>query len=222
MICMTRWEWVVKVLSESAKEKLPEVYKKWLYDNVLKKNVRVNVESCICNKLEWTDNHKGVFFVQDDKTYLERKYIDSAKSALVLVKCFYDVKNYYYSVYWYNPDIEICENTSKRREGTCKVRRFNLPTYEEWLEKDNKVEVLLGAYRVEIRTFWLDGGCMETIFHMTPYNGVEVNVYTDKLFSSYFNYMLGITLKEWYDSTVATFYDFWEQYINAMYLEPDV
>ena len=219
---MTRWEWVVKVLSENAKEEMPEVYKKWLADNVLSRNIRVNVEDCVCNKLEWTDNHKDVFFVQDGKTYFEKKLIDSTKTALVLVQYFYDVKDSYYLVYWYKPAFEVYENTSKKEKISYKVRRFSLPTYKEWQEKDKNVEIILGAYRVEIRMFCLDGGYMETVFHMQPYNGIELNVYAEKIFSSYFNIALGISLKQWYESTVETFYDFWEQYINAMYLESDI
>ena len=219
---MTRWEWVVKVLSDNAKEEMPEVYKKWLYDNVLRKNVRVNVESCICNELEWTDNYKGVFFVQDDKTYFEKELIDSTKPALVLVQYFYDVKDSYYLVYWYNPDVEVCENTLNKEKVACNVKQFKLPTFEEWQENGKKIEVFLGAYRVEIRMFCLDGGYTECVFSMIPYDGVGVNVYAEKIFSSYFNLALGISLKQWYDSTVETFYDFWEQYVNTSYIESNV
>lgn len=223
---MTRREWVVKVLSESAKEALPRVYKVWLFENVIRKNIRVNVEDCVCNELAWTDEHKGVFFVQEEKIALGKEFIDTSKPALVLVPLIcYDVKNPCYFVCWYNPNIQVCKNTSKLEKVAYKVRRFNLPTYEEWKERNHKAEVNLGAYRVEIRTFCWGNGYTEYDFAMALSNCNVLNVFTEKLFSSSFKHVYEDGedgLKNWYDSTVATFYDFWEQYINAMYLEPDV
>jgi len=224
---MTRWEWVVKVLSENAKEKLPGVYKKWLFDNVVKRNIRVCVEECVCNELEWTNKftHKGIFFIQDEKTYLGKEFVDSSKPALVLVPYFYDVKNPCYLVYWYNPNIEVSKNNSREEKVAYKVRRFNLPTFEEWKKKNYEVEMVLGAYKVEIGKFsWSNSGARYA-FAMSLSNCNPHNIYTNKLFSGLFDYEYKDdinNLKNWYDSTVATFYDFWEQYINTMYLEPDV
>ncbi len=224
---MTRWEWVIKALSESAKEELPRVYKLWLFENVVRKNIRVCVEECVCNELEWTNKytHKGIFFVQDEKIALGKEFVDSSKPALVLVPYFYDVKNPCYLVYWYNPNIKVCKNTSKAEKVTYKVRRFNLPTFEEWKQKNKGVEIVLGAYRVEIRTIAWGDGYTKYGFAMALSNCNAHNIYTDRLFSSEFKYEYQAGedgLMQWYDSTVATFYDFWNQYINAMYLEPDV
>ncbi len=224
---MTRWEWVVKVLSESAKEELPRVYKQWLFDNVVKRNIRVCVEKCVCNELEWTNKytHKGIFFVQDEKTHLGKEFIDSSKPALVLVPYFYDVKNPCYLVYWYNPNIEVCENTSKAEKIAYKVRRFNLPTFDEWQRRGRNVEIDLGAYRVGIsRGGWRDG-YTDYVFCMSLSNSSPFSVFTNRLFSCHFEHRTGDEdniLKQWYDGTVDAFHDFWEQYINAMYLEPDV
>ena len=224
---MTRWEWVVKVLSESAKVELPGIYKRWLFDNVVSRNIRVNVDDCVCNELEWTDKYrlKGVRFIQDGEFHCSRKCIYVSKPALVLVTQCYDGLNQCELVYWYNPDIEVSKNTSKAEKVAYKVRRFNLPTFEEWKQKNNSVEITLGAYRVEIRAFCWGNGYTEYAFAMALSNCNALNVYTDKLFSSRFKYEYEtgeMGLKNWYDSTVATFYDFWEQHIKAMYFEPDV
>lgn len=224
---MTRWEWVVKVLSESAKEEIPRVYKLWLFENVVRKNIRVCVEECVCNELEWTNKftHKGIFFVQDENVHLGKDFVDTSKSALVLVPYFYDVKNPCYLVYWYNPNIEVSKNTSKAQKVAYKVRHFNLPTFEEWRQKNNEVEIVLGAYCVRIAKFSWNHSSVEYIFAMSLANRNPLNVYTDKLFNGKFEYKYEddiSELKRWYDSTVATFYDFWEQYINSLYLEPDV
>lgn len=224
---MTRWEWIVKVLSESANEKLPGVYKKWLFDNVVKKNIRVCVEECVCNELEWTNKFtlKGLFFVQDEKVVFGKEFIDCSKSALVLIPYFYDVKSPCYLVYWYNPNVDMSKTTTKSEKVTYKVRHFNFPTFEEWQKKNYEVEMVLGAYKVEIGKFsWSNSG-VRYAFAMSLSNCNPHNIYTDKLFSGSFEYEYDDDinkLKNWYDSTVATFCDFWEQYINAMYLEPDV
>ena len=222
---MTRLEWIIKVLSESANEKLPGEYKKWLFDNVVRKNLRVNVEDCVCNELEWTDEHKGVFFVQEGKTSLVREFVDTSKSALVLVPLVYDVQNCCYFVSWYNPSIKRCENTLKSEKIAHKVRHFKFPTFEEWQKKNYEVEMVLGAYKVEIGKFSWGDSSVRYAFAMSLSNCNPHNIYTNKLFSGLFDYEYKDDinkLKNWYDSTVATFYDFWERYINAMYLEPDV
>lgn len=222
---MTRLEWIIKVLSESANEKLPGVYKKWLFDNVVSKNIRVNVENCVCNELEWTDKYKGVFFVQEEKTVLSREFVDTAKPALVLVPLIYDVKNPCYFIYWYNPRICVSKKVVKAKKIVYKVRHFNFPTFEEWQKKNYEVEMVVGAYKVEVGKFsWSNSG-VRYAFAMSLSNCNPNNIYTDKLFSGLFDYEYKDDinkLKNWYDSTVATFYDFWEQYINALYLEPDV
>lgn len=224
---MTRWEWIVKVLSENAKEELPDVYRGWLFRNAIQKNIRVNVKDCVCNKLEWTDKYmiKGLRFIQDGEIHCARKRIYISKPALVLVPNFDDEKNPCYFVYWYNPNIEISENVSTYEKVAYKVRRFNLPTFEEWQKKKNEVKVNLGAYRVEIRPFCWGDGYTAYGFAMALSNCNALNVYTDKLFSSSFKHGYEADeneLKQWYDSTVATFHDFWEQYITGEYLLPEV
>ncbi len=224
---MTRWEWVIKVLSESAKEELPGVYKKWLFENVVSRNIRINVEDCVCNELEWTDKYrlKGLLFIQDGEIHLSRMCIYASKPALVLVTFCYDGVKPCEFVYWYNPNLKVCENTSKAEKVAYKIRHFNLPTFEEWNKKNNDIELILGAYRVEIRPYCWGNGYTEYAFAMALSNCNALNVYTDRLFSSWFKheYEAGEKgLEQWYDSTVATFYDFWERYINVMYLEPDV
>ena len=183
------------------------------------------MENCICNDLEWTDNNQGVLFVQDEEIVLRRDFIDVSKPALVLVQFVYDVKNPCYFVSWYDPGIEKCENTSKAEKVAHKVRHFKFPTFEEWQKKNYEIELVLGAYKVEIGKFsWSNSG-VRYAFAMSLSNCNPHNIYTDKLFSGLFEYEYKDDinkLKSWYDSTVATFYDFWEQYINAMYLEPDV
>lgn len=222
---MTRWEWIIKVLSESAKEDLPSVYKKWIFENVVNRNIRVNVADCVCNELEWTDKYISVCFIQDDEIHYSRKCIYNSKPALVLVRNCYDGVSPCELVYWYNPNIEVCKNTSTTDKIRHKVRRFSLPTFEEWRKKNYEVEMVLGAYKVEIGKFsWSDSG-VRYAFAMSLSNCNPHNIYTNKLFSGLFDYEykddIG-KLKNWYESTVSTFYDFWEQYINAMYLEPDV
>ena len=222
---MTRLEWIIKVLSESANEKLPVEYKKWLFDNIVSRNIRVNVEDCVCNELEWTHKYKGTFFVQEEKTILGMEFVDTAKSALILVPLVYDLNTPCYFAYWYNPSIKMYKNTAKAEKVAHKVRHFNLPTFEEWQKKDYEVEVLLGAYKVEIGKFSWSSSGVRYAFAMSLSNCNPHNIYTDKLFSGLFDYEYKddiSKLKSWYDSTVATFYDFWEQYINAIYLEPDV
>lgn len=223
---MTRWEWVVKVLSENANEKLPGIYKRWLFGNVVSRNIRVNVEDCVCNQLDWTDKYilEGIRFIQDGEIHCSKKCIYSTKPALVLVPYFHDKENPYYLVYWYNPNIEVCKRDSKPEKVAYKIRRFNLPTFDEWQKRNNEVKVNFGAYRVEIRPICWGSGYTEYGFAMALSNCNALNVYTDKLFSSSFKYEYesgGNELKQWYDSTVATFYDFWYQYINTIYLEPN-
>ena len=109
---MTQLEWVIKVLSENAKEELPKVYKLWLFDNLTPKNIRVDVKDCVCNNLEWTDQEKTPFFVQEGEEFLSKCFIDDSRTALVLVPKLYEESNTYYLVYLYNPNIEISKSNS--------------------------------------------------------------------------------------------------------------
>jgi len=219
---MTHLEWVIKVLSENAKEELPKVYKLWLFDNLTQKNIRINVKECVCNELEWTDQYvmQGLFFVQEERMTFSRDFIDNSKTALVLIPMFYEVNVPYYLVYWYDPNIEISKSKSKAEMLGHKIRRLNLPTFEEWKSKNNEVTVELGAYRVEIRPFCWGAGCTKYGFAMSLANCNALNVYTERMFSSIFEHNGDVSkLKQWYDSTVSTFHDFWDEYISKLYLE---
>ena len=219
---MTRIDWLIKVLSESAKEELAKVYRLWLFENHIDKNIRVSVNDCLCNELEWTDQYKkeGLIFVQEERTALNRDFIDSSKPALVLIPKFYDANVSYYLVYWYNPNIEISKNNSNDEKLRCKIKHLDLPTFEEWKLNNNEATIQHGAYRVEIRAFCWGKGYAQYGFAMSLSNCNALNVFTNKLFSSFFeHYGDAIKLKQWYDSTVVTFNDFWEEYINELYIE---
>lgn len=222
---MTRLDWVIKVLTKNAKEELPKEYKLWLFDNINEKNIRVNVKECVCNELEWTNKYtmKGLFFVQEDRTFLSRELIDASKPALVLIPKSYEEKNSYYLVYWYNPNIEISKNKADDEKQSYKIKHFSLPTFEEWNSKNNEVTIQLGAYRVEIRPVCWGNGYTEYGFAMSLANCNALNVYTERFFCSLFEHDGNANkLKEWYDSTIATFNDFWDEYISELYFEPIV
>lgn len=222
---MTRLEWVIKVLSENAKEELPREYKLWLFDNLLPKNIRVNVKECVCNELEWTNQYvmEGLFFVQEDKVFFTEALIDIYKPALILIPKFYEEHVSYHLVYWYNPNIEISKNKADDEKQSYKIKRLSLPTFEEWNQKNNEVTIELGAYRVEICPFSWGKDYTEYGFAMSLSNCNALNIYTEKLFSGIFEYNGDKDkLKQWYDSTVATFHDFWDEYINDLYFESNV
>ncbi|MBQ8043537.1 MAG: hypothetical protein IJ272_05235 [Clostridia bacterium] len=219
---MTRAEWVIKVLSESAEQELPRAYRVWLHENVTSKNIRVCIEDCVCRELDWTNKygHKGVLYLQDDKLTLEKKDIDMSKQALVLMPYFFETSNPYYLVVWYNPAINKCENASKSNAGALNVKRFKIPTFEEWQQKNNDVQVILGAYRVEIRaTAWRNDSTLYG-FAMALANSNPHNIYTERLFCDRFRYEGDVQkLKEWYESTVEAFHDFWKNHIKSTYLQ---
>lgn len=221
---MTRAEWVIKVLTESAQQELPRVYRLWLYENVLPKNIRVCIEQCLCNELEWTDkyNHEGLIYIQDDKQTFEKDDIDISKQALLLLPYFFETSNPYYLVFWYNPETTKCENIPERKTGAMKLKKFNFPIFEEWQQKDNRVSVVLGAYRVEIRPIcWGDDGTLYG-FAVSLADRNPHNIYTEQLFCDRFRYKGNVkSLKQWYEDTIEAFQDFWENHIKSTYFEDD-
>ena len=222
---MTQLEWIIKVLSENAKQKLPKVYKLWLFDNLTQKNIRVNVNDCVCNELDWTNEYimDGLLFVQDDKEVRSLSLIDIYKPALVLVPKVYEKIFSYHLVYWYNPNIEVSKVKSKDKSLELKIKRLNIPTFDKWNQKNNEVTVTLGAYRVEIRPVCWGNGYTKYGFAMSLSNRNALNVYTDRMFSSVYDHGGDVNkLKQWYDSITATFHDFWDEYISELYFEPNV
>lgn len=219
---MTRWEWIVKVLSESAEQELPRVYRVWLHENVTTKNIRVRIGNCVCNELDWIRQYKErqVQYLQDDKWTFEKKDIDTSKQALVLVPYFNVQEGSYWLVHWYNPDIHKCKNISADKIGSAKVKYFNFPTFEEWQQKNNDVRVTLGAYRVEIRPIAWGNDSTLYGFAMALANSNPHNIYTEQLFCDSFRYEGDVQkLKEWYESTVEAFHDFWGNHIKSTYFQ---
>ena len=75
---MNRAKWIIKVLSESSRQELPEVYKEWLNDNVKSRNITVCVEDCILERIDWSYEDRGLIFVQDGKELWIRKMLMQA------------------------------------------------------------------------------------------------------------------------------------------------
>ena len=103
-----------------------------------------------------------------------------------------------------------------------KIKSFTFPTFEEWIEKQNKVRIKVGAYSCEIALFsWTIGSCNATYkFAVSLSNMNPLNIYTDKLFCSNFEYDGDMEkLKSWYYNTINEFNIFWENHIKSTYIE---
>ena len=101
-----------------------------------------------------------------------------------------------------------------------KLKRFNIPKFEEWERQNNVAELTLGAYRVEIRAFsWKNDSTLYK-FAMSLSNCNALNIYTEKLFCKSFEcYGDRENLKKWYNDTVENFHAFWENHIINTYFE---
>lgn len=219
---MTRWEWVVKVLSESAGEKLPREYKLWLHDNVTLKNIKVCIEDCVCGELDWINKfkHKGIVFVQLGNSTCKKEEVDTSKQALILVPYFYNISNPYYLVFWYIPGNNVVKKESPK-EQNIKIKRFALPTFEEWQKRNYEIRLNLGVYRLEIRCVAWGPEYRRYKFALALCNENACNIYTERLFADNFVYAHdGIDkLKKWYNETAEAFHDFWENHIKSTYFQ---
>lgn len=104
-----------------------------------------------------------------------------------------------------------------------KIKTFNFPTFKEWEENSyDRFETKLGDYRVEVGAVcWTSGEYEITYgFAVSLANVNSLNFYTKKIFYRYFKFT-GDTkaLKNWYESIIREFNDFWENYIAETYIE---
>ena len=100
------------------------------------------------------------------------------------------------------------------------VKKFTIPTFEDWAKNNYKFETSIGAFKIEITTFSYTKSSTEYIFACALSNTNPTNLFTEKLFSHIFEYDNKNVndLKSWYDDTVDNFHKFWENYIKSVYL----
>lgn len=104
-----------------------------------------------------------------------------------------------------------------------KIKTFNFPTFAEWEENSyDRFETKLGDYRAEVGAVcWTLSEYEITYgFAVSLANCNPLNIYTKKIFYKYFKFT-GDTkaLKNWYESIISEFNDFWENYIAENYIE---
>lgn len=106
-----------------------------------------------------------------------------------------------------------------------KVKRFDLPNFEEWEQSERDIRRDLGAYRVEIRAVVWGPQTIVYKFAVALSNRNPCNVYVEKLFCRHFNFDEVKNnveqLKEWYHAAVEEFHTFWEHLIMSTYIETD-
>lgn len=101
-----------------------------------------------------------------------------------------------------------------------KIKRFNIPTFEEWRKYNREIRKELGAYCVEIRAVAWHAEYTMYQFAVALSNSNACNIYTKRFFSKIFRDSGDENkLKEWYEDTVQTFHNFWEEHIKNTYLE---
>ena len=99
-----------------------------------------------------------------------------------------------------------------------KVKRFELPTFEEWEQANRCVKLELGAYRVEIRGCIASAG--RTLYQLLLTHVNTCGSCTKRLYGKAFVYNDNDDkLKQWYNHTVSEFHEFWKNYMKATYLE---
>jgi len=100
-----------------------------------------------------------------------------------------------------------------------KIKRFSLPTFEEWEACNKDIRKNLGAYRVEIRAVsWGEYGTRYQ-FALALSNCNACNIFTDKEFSKTIMTKDKNELKQWYNNTLIEFNSFWEELILTTYFD---
>lgn len=101
-----------------------------------------------------------------------------------------------------------------------KIKRFNLPTFEEWGRYNRDIRKELGAYRLEIRKVAWNTEYTTYQLAVALSNTNACNIYTERLFNERFqDYGDEKKLKQWYENAVQAFHNFWEEHIKATYFE---
>ncbi len=101
-----------------------------------------------------------------------------------------------------------------------KFKSFKFPTFEEWVKKECKVRLEIGAYCVEVRAFsWGNNGTTYK-FASSLADRNPLNIYTPQIFCRRYEYTGDDTsFKEWYDNTVVEFNEFFENLLKKTYVE---
>lgn len=103
------------------------------------------------------------------------------------------------------------------------IKTFKFPTFKEWEENSyDRFETKLGDYRAEVGAICWESDRLDPTygFAVSLANCNPLNIYTKKIFYRYFKFT-GDTkaLKNWYESAISEFNDFWENYIAETYIE---
>lgn len=101
------------------------------------------------------------------------------------------------------------------------IKTFKFPTFKEWEENSyDRFEIKLGNYCAEVGAVCWSKYEITYGFAVSLANCNPHNIYTEKIFYRYFKFT-GDTkaLKNWYESTISEFNDFWENYIAETYIE---
>lgn len=98
------------------------------------------------------------------------------------------------------------------------IKTFKFPTFEDWEKRGNKIRLEIGAYCCEIRAFSWSKGSTTYMLAASLSNRNPLNIYTNKLFCSRFEYEGdNEKLKEWYETAISEFNTFFENHIKSTY-----
>lgn len=102
-----------------------------------------------------------------------------------------------------------------------RIKHFDLPTFEEWGKMDYHYESRLGEFDIEIEeSSWCTDGTVTYGFAVAS-NQIPMNVYARAIYRHIFTCHRSEKdkLKDWYETEVIKFREFWENYIYDTYFE---
>lgn len=102
-----------------------------------------------------------------------------------------------------------------------KVKEFNLPTFDEWNNNDNKYVGNIGGYICDIEAFsWNVNGKSINYEFAVACNQNPLNIYSETKFRRTFKYIKGEEdkLRDWYNKTCEEFKEFWIKFIKETFL----
>ena len=100
-----------------------------------------------------------------------------------------------------------------------KIKHFNFPTFEEWIKMNYCYKSRLGEFDIEIEeSSWYTDGRVTFGFAVAA-NQIPMNVYSHAIYRNTFTCRKTEIelLKEWYNSEIIKFKEFWEKYIISTY-----
>lgn len=102
-----------------------------------------------------------------------------------------------------------------------KIKSFNFPSFEEWVQKGNSIHLEIGAYYCEIFPSYKCRYSTKYTFEVsyiakTSLNKFAVAIFSRNIIEANEN---SDNLKTWYENSISEFNSFWKKHIKETYFD---